>query len=174
MGKITVIKRFALPKLMYALSSLQYPTKKIIKEIEKIMYAFIWEGKPEKLKREILIQDYEKGGLKIIDLEMFIMSLKISWLKRISVSENNRTINYIYLEKLKHVGGKLFFECNFSPDDINSIVQKNTFINEILTTWYKCNIKKSILSYRNEIMWNNYDIKAGENNFPRELVSKWN
>lgn len=124
MGKITVIKHFALPKLIYALSSLQYPPKEIIKEIEKIMYAFIWEGKPEKIKREILIQDYEKGGLKMIDLEMFIMSLKISWLKRISVSENNRTINYIYLEKLKHVSGKLFFECNFSPDDVNSIVQK--------------------------------------------------
>ena len=125
-------------------------------------FDFIWEGKPEKIKREILIQDYEKGGLKMINLEMFIMSLKISWLKRISVSENNRTINYIYLEKLKHMSGKLFFECNLSPDDVNSIVKKkNTFINEILTTWCKCNIKKSILSYRNEIMWNNYDIKVG-------------
>ena len=102
------------------ISGLKLNAKKIIKEIEKIMYAFIWEGKPEKIKREILIQDYENGGLKIIDLEMFIMSLKISWLKRISVSENNRTIYYIYLEKLKHVSGKLFF----SPDDVNSVVLK--------------------------------------------------
>ena len=54
------------------------------------------------------------------------------------------------------MGGKLFFECNFSPDDVNFIVQKNTFINEILTTWCKCNI-----NYRNEIMWHNYDTKAG-------------
>ena len=92
---------------------------------------------------------------------MFIMSLKISWLKRISVAENNRTINYFYLEKLKNVGGILFFECNFSPDDVSSIVQKDTFINKILTVWCKYNIKKGILSYRNEIMWNNYDIKAG-------------
>ena len=100
-------------------------------------------------------------GCRTTPLEHWSRRKPISWLKRISVSENNKTINYIYLEKLKHVGGKLFFECNFSPDDINSIVQKNTFINEILTTWYKCNIKKSILSYRNEIMWNKYDIKAG-------------
>ena len=59
------------------------------------------------------------------------------------------------------MGGKLFFECNFSPDDVNFIVQKNTFINDILTTWCKCNIQKGILCYRNEIMWNDYDIKAG-------------
>ena len=77
------------------------------------MYAFIWEGKPEKIKREILIQDYEKGGLKMIDLEMFIMSLKISKLKRISVSENNTTINYIYLEKLKHVSGNYSLSVTF-------------------------------------------------------------
>ena len=67
MGKTTVIKSFDLPKLIYALSSLQYPPKEIIKEIQKILYAFIWEGKPEKIKREILIQHYEKGGLKMID-----------------------------------------------------------------------------------------------------------
>ena len=35
MGKITVIKHFALHKLIYALSSLQYPPKEIIKEIKK-------------------------------------------------------------------------------------------------------------------------------------------
>ena len=40
MGKITVIKHFALPKLIYALSSLQYPPKEIIKEIEKNNVSF--------------------------------------------------------------------------------------------------------------------------------------
>ena len=30
-----------------------------------------------------------------------------------------------------------------------------------IVTWCKYNIKKSILSYRNEIMWNKYDIKVG-------------
>ena len=39
MSKITEIKHFALPRLIYALSSLQYPPKEIRKEIEKIMYA---------------------------------------------------------------------------------------------------------------------------------------
>ena len=30
------------------------------------MYQFIWDGKPDKIRRDILIQDYEKGGLKMI------------------------------------------------------------------------------------------------------------
>ena len=57
-------------------------------------------------------------------------------LERISVSENNRTINYIYLEKLKHVSRKLFFECNFSPDDVNSIVK----IKQHIYKWHFNNV----------------------------------
>ena len=35
MGKIVVIKNFALPQLIYPLTSLQNPTKEMIKRIEK-------------------------------------------------------------------------------------------------------------------------------------------
>ena len=59
MGKITVIKNYALPKLMYALSSLPNPPPQTVKRIEKLMYEFIWDGKPEKL-REI----YSRWGMK--------------------------------------------------------------------------------------------------------------
>ena len=63
MGKITVIKNYALPKLIYALSSLPNPSDEIIKRIEKkIMFNFIWDGKPEKIKRETLTKDYNKEG----------------------------------------------------------------------------------------------------------------
>ena len=51
-GKSTVIKTFALPKLIYALSSLHNPPKSVIKYIEKQMYTFLWDGKPEKVKRK--------------------------------------------------------------------------------------------------------------------------
>ena len=64
MGKITVIKNYALPKLVFVLCSLLDPTKQIIKRIETIMYDFLWDSKPAKIKRKILTMDYEKGGLK--------------------------------------------------------------------------------------------------------------
>ena len=40
------------------------------------MYNFIWDSKPAKIKRDVLTMDYEKWGLKMIDLEIFIKSLK--------------------------------------------------------------------------------------------------
>ena len=50
MGKITVIKNYALSKLIYALSSLPNPLTQTVEIIEKLMYDFIWDGKLEKLK----------------------------------------------------------------------------------------------------------------------------
>ena len=64
--KLTVIKNYALSKLVYVLSSLTDPTKTTIKQIETITYDLIWDSKPAKIKRDVLItMDYEMGwGLK--------------------------------------------------------------------------------------------------------------
>lgn len=161
MGKITVIKNFALPKLIYALSSLPTPSDEIIKQIEKIMYNFIWDGKPEKIKREVLIKDYSKGGLKMIEIRTFITSLKISWLKRILANDSNKFFKHVYMSRLEQYGGKLFFESNYSEKDIDKIMSKQCFFKDILKVWCKTNYKNCIPYYRNEIIWNNSNIKAG-------------
>ena len=159
-GKITVIKNYALPKLIYVLSSLPNPPQQTIKRIEKLMYNFLWDGKPEKIKRDILTENYYKGGLKMIDINMFIKSLKISWIKRILESENNGILNKIYLQTFQHFGGKLLFECIFSENDISAFVPKNTFLKDIFMAWCEYSSRNAILCYRNEIIWNNNSIKS--------------
>jgi len=44
------------------------------------MHAFLWDDKPGKKQREIhvLTKDYEQGGIKMIDLQKNINSLKCS------------------------------------------------------------------------------------------------
>ena len=70
-------------KLIYALSSLPNPPMSTIDRIEKIIYSFIWDSKPDKIKRSTLIQNYETGGIKMIHIEKFIMSFKVTWVKKI-------------------------------------------------------------------------------------------
>ena len=161
MGKITVIKNYALPKLIYVLASLPNPSKQTVKRIEKLMYEFIWEGKPEKIKRYILTKRYENGGLKMIDLETFIKSLKITWIKRFMGSDANGILNKIYMEKIHPFGGKFLFECNYSENDVDVFAGTNKFLKDVLTSWASLNSKPVILSYRDEILWNNSNIRAG-------------
>jgi hypothetical protein len=58
-----------------------------------INYSFIWNGKPDKVKRLTLLGDYEKGGLNMVDINSYFKSLKVSWGKRLQVILRN------YLDK---------------------------------------------------------------------------
>ena len=51
LGKVTVVKSLALPKLIYALSVLPLPSMKTTNDLEKCMFNFIWDGKPDKITR---------------------------------------------------------------------------------------------------------------------------
>ena len=109
MGKITVIKTYALPKLIYPFTVLQNPSEDTLKEITKAMYKFIWDKKPDKIKREVLTSDYESGGLKMIDIKLFLRSLKASWIKRIMDTENKGSWKVFYTLIINKVGGNLIF-----------------------------------------------------------------
>ena len=92
------------------------------------MYSFIWDGKPDKIKRITLIQNYEKGGIKMINIEKFIMSLKVTWIKKILDSYNNGVLKKNYLKRLERHGSDLFFECNFDEKDIHTCFKDNDWL----------------------------------------------
>ena len=66
LGKITIIKSLALSQIVYLMSSLP-SHQKILHEINSILYDFLWDGKGDKIKRTEMINDYDTGGLKMID-----------------------------------------------------------------------------------------------------------
>ena len=55
LGKIQIIKTFALPKLMFTASVISMPNE-LVKEVNSILYNFIWNGK-DKVKRRALISE---------------------------------------------------------------------------------------------------------------------
>ena len=61
---------------------------KAIKEVNKLLYSFLWNGKGDKIKRNIIINEYQNGGLRMIDIESFCKSLKGTWIKKYLNEEN--------------------------------------------------------------------------------------
>ena len=86
MGKITVIKSLLLSKLVHLFMALPNPSPNYIKKIEQILYSFLWNNKPDRIKRAKAIQKYGFDGLQMIDITSFLHSLKLSWLKRFADS----------------------------------------------------------------------------------------
>ena len=74
-GKVTIIKSLIIPKLVYISSLLSTP-KEIIQELNRLLFKYLWKG-TDKVTRLSAINEYENGGLKMIDLESMIQSLRL-------------------------------------------------------------------------------------------------
>ena len=53
-----------------------------------ILFHFLWNSKADRIKRKQITQNYEKGGLKMIDIDNYIKGLKCSWIKRLMNGNN--------------------------------------------------------------------------------------
>jgi hypothetical protein len=159
MGKITVIKTFALPKLIYPFTILENPNDEVIKDINTCIFDFLWEGKRKKLKRSILKRSYELGGLKLTDIQTFLISIKACWVKRL-LNDNNGQWKSFYDSYLKKAGGKLIFDGKLNNKDITNICDNHQFLKDVITSWYSIIHKdESELNTRKHSIWNNSDIK---------------
>ena len=79
-GKVQLIKSFALPKILYRLT-LMSNRKEFIEKINTLLYSFVWRGK-DKVRHTVLISPTEKGGLKMPDVESMISTQRIVCVKR--------------------------------------------------------------------------------------------
>ena len=57
LGKICIIKTLLLSKLVHLFIALPNPPMECLKEIEKLMFGFIWSGKNDRIKRTKLVQN---------------------------------------------------------------------------------------------------------------------
>ena len=87
-GKLTVIKTLALPKLVYLLSVLPTPSDTIFNILETKINNFIWKGK-ERISQKQLQKDISNGGLNLTNLRMFNKALKLTWIKRLVQNSRN-------------------------------------------------------------------------------------
>ena len=75
LGRIQIIKSFVIPVFMYR-AGLVCSHKEIVKEVNKIIFNFIWKGQ-DKVKRSAFISDVENGGLRAPYLESIIKAQRI-------------------------------------------------------------------------------------------------
>ena len=69
---------------------------------------FIWNGKKAKIKHSSLIGKYRDGGLKDVDIDGKILSLKILWVKQLKDS-NFHPWKHLANHLLSPLGVKQFF-----------------------------------------------------------------
>ena len=87
-GKINIMKTFLISKFQYYLSICS-PDDSFIQQLNKEIFTFLWGSKREKLKRDRVVKEMEKGGLGVPHLKAIILTSRIKWLKRFIYQEDS-------------------------------------------------------------------------------------
>jgi hypothetical protein len=170
-GKITILKSLAFSKIIYQCGVIT-PPPDFIAEIKNLAYGFVWNHKPDKIKRETLIANYNKGGLKMLDLDSFIQAQKTMWVKRFLTTDDASWKAFLNLN-LEDLLGKDTFKCTM--DCKEQPVNFPNFYWLMLKTWF--GIKKTTnqiinpLDVRRECLWLNENIKVNKKQIKWKL---WN
>ena len=70
--------------------------ERVLSSIYLTLYSVIWEKKNsnkkafEKVKRKVLMQDYDKGGLKMIGMKILQSALYLSWIPKLITKSTDK------------------------------------------------------------------------------------
>lgn len=88
-GRVTVIKTLILPKLNHLFISLPNPNKELLSSLTQELFRFLWKAKCDIIKREVVTQKYLNGGLNMVNIDNFLVSLKSSWIQKLLRGEQS-------------------------------------------------------------------------------------
>ena len=168
MGKIVIVKSLILSQLIYLLSVLPNPPEDYFKEIDQILYKFIWDGKNEKIKRQVLMAPKREGGLNMIHVKTQSKALKLLWVKRLLTV--NIKVGWRQLVDQEFCNLTDFiFKCNLNRKHVPQVKLKlDPFWSEVFMYWCDYNfISSSELQLEarllKQVIWFNSVILQGQN-----------
>ena len=67
-------------------------SKAYIQAVNSAIFKFIWKNKKDKIKRRVLISDYDEGDLRAPSIDIMAKSMKLAWIPRL-LSEERNSVN---------------------------------------------------------------------------------
>ena len=87
-GRLTVLKSLVASQVIHLLSPLQINSQ-IIKQINDLFFDFLRNSKGDKIKRNVITQNYGNRGLRMIDIKSFNKALRSVWIREY-LDESNK------------------------------------------------------------------------------------
>lgn len=163
-GKVTIINSLLASQLIYRLSVLPNPPASTLKQIDSTLFNFLWNNKPHKIAKTLMINPRENAGIKMVDIRKKNISLKIAWVKRIL--DNPEFAVCPMINKYCKTDIKFLLECNLSSKDmIHCFTQlPSQFWLDVISSWCEYNYRQpsEAESPQNQILWFNSNIKIND------------
>ena len=103
-----------------------------------------------------MINDYGKGGLKMIDIQSFNKSLKMKWVQGYLNDDNHGKWKLFLDFHLQKYGGKVVFLSNLKPQDVDlQLNLRDPFLREIIEHWTTLNYREKNIDFNSMGIWHN-------------------
>uniref|UniRef100_A0A3B5R4M7 Reverse transcriptase domain-containing protein n=1 Tax=Xiphophorus maculatus TaxID=8083 RepID=A0A3B5R4M7_XIPMA len=152
-GRILLTKAEGISRLTYPALSLSV-NKQTIDIIDKMLYRFVWKNRIHYIRKSILMNSFELGGLNCLDFSTLNNTFKINWIKQFL--KNPTSIwNFIPNYLFSKLGGlKFILLCNYKIEKLP--IKLSNFHKQMLLSWSL--IYKHNFSPHRYYIWNNGDI----------------
>ena len=121
-GKITIINTLLLSQVIYQLTVLPSPSEATLRRIDKILFDYFWDGKPHKIAKRIISNQYHLGGIKMPNVHLKKDALNCSWVVKIY---NNPAYTLCpSFDFYSKIDVKEIIKCNLSAADIDYCSRK--------------------------------------------------
>jgi exonuclease III len=111
LGRVAVLKSLILSKLIHLWILLPKPPDNLINDLQKLCYSFVWGNKIDRISRKTAIKSIYDGGMGLPDIRKYIMSLKLTWIRKFKVNnhkwKNIILENFDYFNKLDMYGPEI-------------------------------------------------------------------
>ena len=159
---------------IYSFTALPNPSEQLVKQLEKLFYKFLWNLGPDRISRNVIIQDVKE--IRMIKINKFIESLKITWLHGILISSNECS-----WDRLSHVDFRKLVIFGDGYANLCASNLSNPFWIDVLhvNSWkafLKCNPASQLEIVFNSPIWFNSEMQHGEKFFIKNWYEKgiWN
>ena len=156
-GKVNIINTLIGSLFVYKMMVLPEIPRNMISNFNAICDKYIWNGRKLKIPNEILRNNVENGGCKLVDLEIKDQLLKTIWVNIIQT--DSQVANLAYQALFPDLGS-LLWRCNLEPKDVNTVTSElnNCFWTHMLKAWAIYQTSVENLHRSDQILWLNSKI----------------
>ncbi len=165
-GKIQILKTFLVSQLIYVMQVIFIPENVLI-EINRLLFRFIWRKSNsnrkafEKVKRSVMCQEFEFGGLKMIDVRQMQTSFMLHWVVRLCRAGPDDKWSYIPQSHFTPLGQHACFYANVGRGGFKGLDEiKSVFWKEVLISWLNNNKFPLGTQWGCTLLWNNINVSC--------------
>ena len=157
MGKITVVNSLVASQITHLFMALPSPPTFYMNFFKRQIQDYLWKGGIPRIRYTKLVQEYDKGGLKLVDLEEKDLAMKRKWVENL----RNREVPWFY--EFLPIKDERIWQTNTSSNDVKKYMKntRNDFPAQVWFAWSKYNFMTPLTESEmaSQILWGNSFIR---------------